>query len=321
MSDRRCKLGLRARIEIARAVQSGASQRSVARRYAVSPATVNTIWRRWREASAAERASGACLAPRRPIPRSCPWALSAEDERRILTAREKTNWGPMRLTALTGRHRSTVWKFLRRHGCSRRRRSPQPQSTRRYEWSEPGALLHIDAFTLPKFQQPGHWAHDGQRSERWKTRQAGKTVVIGVLDDHTRLFYGELHGSENAANASACLRRAAIWFREQGCGPAQAVLSDNAKCYTGHAFHAVLSEIGARHILCPPYTPRWNGKLERFWHTLDTEWAHSRVWPTSTQRDRALASFIRYYNRRRPHSAASGRAPITRVHQVREQHT
>ena len=72
---------------------------------------------------------------------------------------------------------------------------------------------------------------------------------------------------------------------------------------------------------CPPYTPRWNGKLERFWHTLDTEWAHSRVWPNNTTRDRALGSFIRYYNRRRPHSAANGRAPITRVHQVREQHT
>ena len=321
MSDRRCKLGLRARLEIARAVEGGASQRSVARRYGVSPATVNTLWHRWREASVPERASGECLLARRPVPRSCPWALSAEDEQRILTARERTNWGPMRLTELTGRHRSTIWKVLRRHGCSRRRRGPRPQSTRRYEWSEPGALLHIDAFTLPKFRQPGHWAHDGQRRERWKTRRAGKTVVIGVLDDHTRLFYGELHASENAANVTACLRRAAAWFLEQGCGPAQAVLCDNAKCYTGHGFHGALAELGARQILCPPYTPRWNGKLERFWHTLDTEWAHSRVWPNSTTRDRALGSFIRYYNRRRPHSAATGRAPITRVHQVREQHS
>jgi transposase InsO family protein len=131
-------------------------------------------------------------------------------------------------------------------------------------------------------------------------------------------FRGELHAVENAINVSACLRRAAAWFHEQGCGPVEAVLSDNAKCYTGHAFQATLGELGARHIRCPPYTPRWNGKLERFWHTLDCEWAHSRVWPNSTQRDRALASFIRYYNRRRPHSAAGGRAPITRVQQVRK---
>jgi transposase InsO family protein len=320
MSDRRCKLGLRARIEIARAVEGGASQRQVARRYAVSPATVHTIWHRWRAASAAERADASCLLPRRPVPKSCPWALSAVEEQRILTAREKTNWGPMRLAGITGRHRSTNYKVLRRHGLSRRRRSPRPQTSRRFEWSEPGALLHIDAFSIAKFDRPGHWA-TGDRSQAHRSRRVGKTVVIGVEDDHTRLFYGELHAAENAANVTACLTRAAVWFREHGCGPAEAVISDNAKCYTGHAFQATLGELGARHIRCPPYTPRWNGKLERFWHTLDTEWAHSRVWPNSTQRDRALASFIRYYNRRRPHSAAGGRPPITRVQQLRKHDT
>src|SRR5688500_18995930 len=99
MSDRRCKLGLRARIEIARRVESGETQRAVARGFAVSPATVNTIWQRWRDATGDERERGACLEPRRPVPRSCPWALSAEDEQRILIARKTTNWGPMRLQA------------------------------------------------------------------------------------------------------------------------------------------------------------------------------------------------------------------------------
>ena len=114
---------------------------------------------------------------------------------------------------------------------------------------------------------------------------------------------------------SATLRRAAAWFREQGCGPVQAVMSDNAKCYsTSHEFHDTLTELGARHILIPPRTPRWNGKVERFFRTLDTDWAHGRVWPNSRQRDRALSSFIRFYNRRRPHTAAGGRPPITRVH-------
>ena len=92
-------------------------------------------------------------------------------------------------------------------------------------------------------------------------------------------------------------------------------MSDNAKCYSeAKLFRDTLAELGARHILTPPYTPRWNGKIERFFQTLDTEWAHGRTWPDSTTRDRALASFIRFYNRRRPHSAANGRAPITRVH-------
>ena len=312
MQDRRCKLGLRARLEIARAVEGGLSQRQVARQFAVSPATVNTIWHRWKAASVAERQSGSCLLPRRPVPKSCPWQLSCEDEEKILQARARTNWGPMRLTALTGRHRSTIWKVLRRHGVSRRRKKAR-QTFRRFEWSQPGALVHIDAYSAPKFEQPGHRV-TGDRDKNGRARNLGKTVVIACQDDHSRLVYAEPHSAENAANVSITLRRAVAWFAEQGCGPIEAVMSDNAKCYTGHLFADTLGELGARHIRIPPYTPRWNGKIERFFGTLEDEWAHGRVWPDSATRDRALASFIRYYNRWRPHSAAAGRPPITRVH-------
>jgi transposase InsO family protein len=315
MSDRRCKLGLRARLEIARAVAAGESQRSVARRYAVSPATVNTIWRRWREASVAERESGRCLETRRPVPLSCPWALGSEVEQRIVRARERTNWGPMRLAPLVGRHRATVWKVLKRHGLSRRRR-PGRQTFRRFEWSQPGALLHIDAYSAPKFLEPGHRV-TGDRDKRGRTLGLGKTVVIAVQDDHTRLVYAELHSAENGLNVTRTLRRGAAWMREQGLGPVEAVMSDNARCYTNsHTFRDALTELGARHIRIPPYTPRWNGKLERFFGTLEDEWAHGRQWPNSATRDRALSSFIRYFNRWRPHSAAGGRPPITRVQQV-----
>jgi transposase InsO family protein len=300
---------------------AGEKARAVARAMGCSPTTVTTTRDRWLGATDAERADGSWCAPRRPVPRSCPWALSAAEERRILDARARTNWGPMRLTWLTGRHRSTIWKVLARHGVSRQRRSERPQTTKRYEWTEAGALLHVDAFELPKFEVPGHWAH-GDRAERHRTRRAGKVKVIGVIDDHTRLAYCELHGTENAITVSATLRRAARWFREQGCGPVQAVMSDNARCYsTSHQFRDTLVDLGAGHILIPPRTPRWNGKIERFFRTLDTEWAHGRVWPNSTRRDRALSSFLRFYNRRRPHSAAGGRPPISRVQQVREQNS
>ena len=141
-----------------------------------------------------------------------------------------------------------------------------------------------------------------------------------MIDDHTRLAYCEIHAAENALTVSATLRRAAQWFIEHGCGPVQAVMSDNARCYsTSHHFRATLTELGARHILIPPRTPRWNGKIERFFRTLDTEWAHGHGWPNSTTRDRAPSSFLRFYNRRRPHSAAGGRPPITRVQHLHGQ--
>src|SRR3954452_19052719 len=273
MTDGRCRFGPRAKREMVARLLAGEKARQVARGMGCSPTTVTTARDRWLAASEAERASGAWCVPRRPVPRSCPWALSREEEQVILDARAKTNWGPMRLTWLTGRHRSTCWKVLKRHGLSRRRRGPARQATRRYEWAEAGALLHIDGFTAAKFARPGHWA-TGQRGEEHKTPGAGKTVVIGVVDDHTRLAYCELHRAENAQTVSATLRRVAVWMREQGCGPVQAVMSDNAKCYTrSHAFAQTLAELDAKHIRIPSYTPRWNGKVERFFATLDQEWA------------------------------------------------
>lgn len=318
MEDGRCKLGLRGRLELVRLIEGGVTMRQAAACLGVAPATAHRWWHRWRRASEAERRSLACLRARAPRPRSCPWALPSEVEERILAARRRTNYGPARLAGLVGRHRSTIWKVLRRHDCSRRRRAGPRQSSRRFEWAQPGALLHIDAMQLAKFEQPGHWA-TGDRHER--SRGAGKVYVISVVDDHSRLAYSELHGSETAETVTATLQRAARWMLEQGCRPVEAVMSDNHKAYTSHRFQHLLAQLGARHIPTPAYTPRWNGKLERFNQTLSVEWARSQIWPTSHQRDRALSSFLRYYNRRRPHTSLGNRPPISRVHQHREQDT
>ena len=140
-----------------------------------------------------------------------------------------------------------------------------------------------------------------------------------MIDDHSRLAYCELHSAEDRWSTTATLRRAAAWMTEQGCGPIEAVMSDNHKAYTSHRFQTLLAELGARHIPTPPYTPRWNGKVERFIQTLDREWAKSQIWPNHQTRDRSLSSFLRYYNRRRPHSSLGDRPPISRVHNVHGQ--
>jgi hypothetical protein len=120
MQDRRCKFGLAARIEMVRRRQAGQSLRELARAFACSPTTVKTQCDRWDAASEASRQDFGCLLPRRPIPRCCPWALSAAQERQILQARAMTGWGEMRLSVLCGgRHRSSIGKVLRRHGVSR----------------------------------------------------------------------------------------------------------------------------------------------------------------------------------------------------------
>jgi transposase InsO family protein len=324
VEDGRCKLGVAGRLQLIRLIESGCSLRAAAAQSSVSPATAHRWWHRWQQATAAERASRACLRARAPVPRSCPWRLDEAAERQIVQARRRTNLGPARLAGIVGYRRSTIYKVLRRHGCSRRRRSPRPAVTRRYEWAEPGALLHMDAKQLPVFDRPGHWV-DGNRTLRQDRRPVGSRRIQFahvVVDDRTRLAYVEIHPHDRGQIAAAVLTRAARWMAEQGCGPAQAVMTDNAFAYRhSHTFKTALGQLGARHIRTPPRTPRWNGKAERFIRTLDEEWAHGRVWPNSTRRNRALASFLRYYNRRRPHTSLGDRPPISRVHQDRGQNS
>ena len=115
------------------------------------------------------------------------------------------------------------------------------------------------------------------------TATPGYVYAHCVVDDHSRLAYVELHGADTRRRPPRTLRRAAAWMREQGCRPSEAVMTDNAFVYRhARASTTVLAELGARHILTPPYTPRWNGKVERFIQTLDDEWAHGRIWPNST---------------------------------------
>lgn len=319
MEDARCKLGLAGRLALVRRIEAGETLRAAAAASNVSPATAHRWWHRWQQASDAERRSRACLGARPPVPRSCPWRLAPVEEQRILEARRRTNWGPARLAGLVGYRRSTIHKVLARHGCSRRRRAEERQSFRRYEWSQPGALLHQDTKRLQRFELPGHWA-TGDRREIARNRDSGYVYAHCVIDDASRLAYVELHSADSGDAAAATLMRAAAWMRDQGAGPIEAVMTDNAFVYRhSRAYHQVLAQLGARHIFTPPYTPRWNGKVERFIRTLDDEWADGRVWPNSTQRDRGLPSWLRYYNRRRPHTSLGDRPPITRVHQDRGQ--
>jgi transposase InsO family protein len=218
---------------------------------------------------------------------------------------------------VVGHPRSTVWAVLARHGLSRRRRGDERQTFRRYEWAQPGALLHMDVKRLARFDEPGH-AVTGDRRRR--SRKAGWVYLHVVIDDHSRYLYVEQHSREDADTNVRTLQRALAHFAELGLAPPEAVMTDNAKVYTrSRRFGELLSAIGAKHITTPPYTPRWNGKAERVIRTLQDEWAYAHSWPSSHARTRALRSFVRYYNRRRPHSSLNDRPPISRVHNVPDQ--
>ena len=310
-------LGLAGRRRLVGLVEQGHSLRAAAAALSVAPATAHRWWHRWADAGERERASGACLADRSSRPHRSPRRLSAEQEAPILAARAQTNLGPGRLAHICRRARSTIWKVLQRHGRSRRRTGPRP-ITRHYEWARAGALIHIDTARLARFRQPGHRTRGRSGVDIHANEGLGSTFVHVAVDDRSRYAYVEQHADERAPTCTAFLERALAHFRELGLESAEAVMTDGARCYrTAIVFQQALALAGARHIVTPPYTPRWNGKAERFIQTLKGEWAYAHEWPSSAARARALSSWVRTYNRRRLHSSLGDRPPISRVHNVR----
>jgi transposase InsO family protein len=310
------KLGPAGRRELVRLIREGASERQAAACLSVAPATAHRWSVREREAKAAERISGVWALDRSSRPHRCARQTAAEVERRVCQARERTGWGPRLLVAQTGVAHSTISAILKRYGCSRPPRADRAEIVR-YEWPCPGDLLHMDVKRYPRFRRPGH-AITGDRSmSGWEKRhRLGHDYFHAVVDDHSRLAYGELLDDERAATVTAFVERALVWFAGHGI-TARRLMTDGAFAYTrNRTLRELLAEREIRHIVTPPYTPRWNGKVERFHQTMEREWAKGLRYRNSTARNRALPHWLRYYNQRRPHSSLGGQPPISRAHNL-----
>jgi transposase InsO family protein len=314
------KLGPAGRRELVRLRRPGATARAPAAALWVAPATAHRWSVREREAGARERASGAWARDRSSRPVCCPRQTPSEIERRVCAARERTGWGPRLLVAETAVAHSTISAILKRHGCSRAARADRAEVVR-YEWPCPGDLLHMDVKRYPRFRRPGHAVTGDRRAKLQRRNPLGHDYFHAVVDDHSRLAYGELLDDETAATVTAFVARALAWFAGHGI-TARRLMTDGAWAYThNRALRELLADRAIRHIVTPPYTPRWNGKVERFHQTMDREWAKGLRYRNSTARNRALPHWLAHYNQRRPHSALDGRPPISRAHNLPGQDT
>jgi transposase InsO family protein len=310
---RNAKLGLAGRYALVIAIEQGCSIREAAGRHGVSPATACTWSRRWRAASAEERKTLSCLFDRSSRPHRSPRMLPAEEQARICEERRRSGHGPRVIAARLGYRHATVWKTLRRGGCSRP--APKPREpARRYEWPCPGDLLHVDWTTLARFEEPGHAVtRDRTSSAAKKRRKVGYDVVHAIVDDHTRLAYAEVLPDAKAKTVTGFVKRALAAYAKHGIRPHR-LMSDNAWSYTkNRSLHELLEKHQIRHLTTKPYTPRTNGKVERFIQTLEREWAYGLVYASSDHRRNALPYWLDHYNRSRPHSSLKGHPPISRV--------
>jgi len=172
----------------------------------------------------------------------------------------------------------------------------------------------MDVKRYPRFRRPGGAVTgDRRRTTAEMHARPGYDCFHAIVDDHSRLAYGELLADERAATVTAFVARALAWFDARGI-TARRVMTDGAWSYTHNtSLRALLRERAIRHIVTPPYTPRWNGKVERFHQTMDREWAKGLRYRNSTARNRALPHWLRHYNERRPHSSLGGQPPISRA--------
>jgi transposase InsO family protein len=280
----------------------------------VSRSTVHLWVTRWRAASAGERATLVCLEDRPSRPRRSPNQVPAEEAERICERRQRTGWSPRRLACepdIAWAH-STVHQVLRRGGCSLRPRGERPAVVR-YEWPCPGNLLHMDVKKLGRFERPGH-AVTADRTRR--SRGSGWEYVHSIVDDCSRLAYSEIHEDEKAETVTAFTRGALDWFAAQGI-VCERLMTDNHFSYTqNRRFKQLLWRRQVRHIRTRPYTPRTNGKVERFHQTLMREWAYALEYASSQARQEALPHWINHYNERRTHSALGNQPPRHRIRDV-----
>jgi transposase InsO family protein len=205
--------------------------------------------------------------------------------------------------------KACVSRLLRRHRQRLAQLSPPPPVVR-YERAHPGELLHFDIKKLARIERTGHRI-TGDR-QRDHVRGAGWEFLHIAIDDHSRLAFAQLLPDETAHSAIAFLHAALAFFAKHGVC-IQRVYSDNGSCYRARAMRATVAALGLKHRFTRPYTPKTNGKAERFIQTSLREWAYAHAYAHSDQRSDRLRFFLHNYNWHRPHHSLNLRSPISRL--------
>ncbi len=215
-----------------------------------------------------------------------------------------------RIAEQVGISRATVGRILVRHGLNRWRDLEPQEPVIRYERDRPGEILHIDIKKLGKFNRMGHRV-TGDRKMPAYMRGMGWEYVHVCVDDHSRLAFTQVLQSERKECAVAFLKAAVAWYRQLGI-TIERVMTDNGSCYRSRAFNRLCKAMGIRHIYTKPYTPKTNGKAERFIQSSLREWAYAQAYNTSDQRKIELPYWLHHYNWHRPHAGIKKKTPISR---------
>ena len=225
-----------------------------------------------------------------------------------VAALRRARWTGHRIAQQTGLSRATVSRILRRLKLSRMRDLEPKPAVQRYEHARPGDLLHLDIKKLGCIMRPSHRVTGDRRDS---VEGAGWEYVHVAIDDHSRIAFSLIYPDEKQASVLDFLRAALAYYVRLGIR-FRAVLTDNGPAYRSHAFAAACRALGLKHRFTRPYTPRTNGKAERFIQTALREWAYTRAYQNSNERSQQLRSWLHQYNWHRPHASLGLSPPISR---------
>jgi transposase InsO family protein len=304
-SHKNARLTAKGREAMVRAVMDwGLTKAEAARRYNTTPKTVA----KWVERFGNEGVEGLRDRSSRPFssPNQTPPATCAAVE--ALRRQRCTGEQIAQQLAISP---ATVSRILGRLGLNRLCALEPAAPVRRYEREHPGELIHIDIKKLGKFNQIGHRI-TGDRTGQSNSRGVGWEYVHVGIDDHSRIAFASIMPDQKKRSATAFLKVAVAYYASLGV-KVERVMTDNGSCYKSFAFRRACKRLGLKHIRTKPYTPKTNGKVERFIQTSLREWAYAYAYENSRQRKQQLPTWLHRYNWHRPHAGIGGKTPISRL--------
>ena len=285
-------------------VESGQTPETAARSAGVCPRTV----RKWLSRFRADGVAGLQDRSSRPHRLHRPTPAATVEQIEALRRQRFTGQQIARDLCVSP---ATVSRVLRRLGLNRIAALEPAEPVRRYERDRPGELIHIDIKKLGRFERTGHRI-TGDRTGQSKSRGIGWESLHLAIDDHSRLAYSEILPDETRGSCLRFLFNALRFFRRHGIA-VERVMTDNGSAFRSRRYARALRLLGIKHRRTRPYTPKTNGKAERFIQSSIREWAYATPFNSSAERQAAMHHWLHDYNTARPHSALGGKSPITRL--------